>query len=218
MQHWYDKYGTLVKPRTVGSFPSATTILAIQDQPELHAWRLKVGLRTALRKQKESSERGKEIHKLVSDWINNNSIEAKEPEHEEMLHAYIDWEEKHKPTDIRSEIFVRSEKYKYAGTADIICRLNGDLWVIDIKTSKAFNPSYGLQLRAYEQAFFEEQGEHARMAVLQLTPDVKCKYRWKEYKEPLSVFLAMKTIFDWDLRHKPTSQDTSVFDGRFITP
>lgn len=211
--HWYNSKGVLVAPGTPKAFPSATTILAVQDKPNLNAWKLKVGLKAANKKQQDSSARGTAIHQLVSDWITGKPVEAEQPEHEEMLHGYINWAEKNHPTSVESEIFLRSKKHGFAGTADIICRLNGELWVLDLKTSRALNPSYGLQLRAYEQALFETRGEHARTAVIQLTQDNKNKYRFKEYDEPLEVLLAMKTVFDWDFKCNPPQ---NIFDGRYL--
>lgn len=215
-QHWYDTKGELVNPGYPGAFPSATTILDVINKPELHAWRLRVGAEAATIKQQQSAARGISIHQLLSDFILDllpPDYEAVDSDHKEAIRGFNNWKTKFEPSEFRSEVPVRSTKYKYAGTADIICRIGGELWVADLKTSRVLNPTYGLQLRAYEQALFEECGEHARMACLQLPVATKQGYRWKEYKEPLKVFIACKTLFDWQLKDLPIP---AGFDGNLI--
>ena len=196
-EHWYNSRGSLVSPFTPKAVPSVTTILDIINKPELHAWRERVGPAAAYKKMTESAQRGTIIHQLVSDWIEDRAVEPENSDHEGALNGYINWTDKAHPTDIESEVFLSSKKYRYAGTADIICRINGVLWLLDLKTSRLISPIYGLQIRAYEQALFEKRGEHARTGIIQLTDTVKAGYRFKELDEPLKVFLAAKTLHAW---------------------
>jgi hypothetical protein len=66
---------------------------------------------------------------------------------------------KHKPELIATEYHLFSDVYKYAGTADIICRINKKLWLLDIKTSNSLHTSYDLQLAAYAKAWSETHNE-----------------------------------------------------------
>jgi len=47
------------------------------------------------------------------------------------------------------ELNIISKELGFAGTIDRVCYLNGEKYIIDIKTSNAIYPSYWLQLAAY---------------------------------------------------------------------
>ena len=67
--------------------------------------------------------------------------------------------QKHKPTVIAAEEFTFSDKYKYAGTADLIVEMDGERWLLDVKTSNNLHRSYNLQLAAYAKAWEEMFGQ-----------------------------------------------------------
>ncbi|MBX3498092.1 MAG: PD-(D/E)XK nuclease family protein [Alphaproteobacteria bacterium] len=80
--------------------------------------------------------------------------------YEELLcvKSFIDWRNEVKPEIIANEITVFSEIHGYAGTVDLICRIDGVPYVIDFKTSKNVWKEYELQVSAYRQAL--ENGEN----------------------------------------------------------
>lgn len=61
---------------------------------------------------------------------------------------------------IKPELFVYSDKYGYAGSADFVCMRNGKVYLFDWKTSNGYREQYGLQLAAYAQAIEELYGLH----------------------------------------------------------
>lgn len=218
--HWYN-LATLkpCSPLTPGAVPSVTTILSVLANPHLEAWRHSVGLEIANKRSTEAAERGTMIHKLLENIVEGAKIPedhvyAKEGQ------GYVNWASKHTPTDCEAETIVGSEKFEYAGQIDLICRLDGALWIIDFKTSRLITPTFALQLRGYEQALFETRGEHARTAVLQITDDrnpVKAGFRFEEVDAPISAFLACKTLFDWQRSNKrKAGAREEIFDGTYI--
>ena len=64
----------------------------------------------------------------------------------------------HKPELISTEEFVFSDKHKYAGTADLLVKMNGETWLLDLKTSNNLHRAYNLQLAAYAKAIEETKG------------------------------------------------------------
>jgi hypothetical protein len=58
------------------------------------------------------------------------------------------------PKFIESEAFVVSKKYQYAGTLDAIVEIDGEIYILDIKTGKGIYPEVALQLSAYARADF----------------------------------------------------------------
>lgn len=207
--HWYNNSNDLCTPLDPTAVPSVTTILSIIANPGLEAWRLHVGPVEASERSRVASENGTNVHKALEDTVNGKHRE--DNSYADEIKAFNQWREEYQPTNLEAETFLRSTKYKFAGKTDLICWIGGELWIVDFKTSKSIRTEYGLQLRGYEQAYFELHGKHARMAVLQITNKIKAGYRFKELDEPLDVFLACKELFDW------TRQYTAeVYDGRFI--
>jgi hypothetical protein len=80
---------------------------------------------------------------------------------------------------------------RYAGTVDRVGTLNGDQWVLDIKTAVASHPVWGVQTAAYSNAL---QMPTARRGTVQLRKDGT--YRLVEWKgaTDFSVFVSLITI------------------------
>ena len=76
----------------------------------------------------------------------------------EMILKFHDFWTTYKPELISAEEFVWSDKHKYAGTADIVCKMNNEIWLLDIKTSNSIHKSYDLQLASYAKALGESKG------------------------------------------------------------
>jgi hypothetical protein len=77
----------------------------------------------------------------------------------EMILKFHDFWTTHKPELISAEEFVWSDKHKYAGTADIVCKMNGEIWLLDIKTSNSVHKSFDLQLASYAKALEESKNQ-----------------------------------------------------------
>lgn len=80
--------------------------------------------------------------------------------YEELLcvKSFIDWRDAVKPEVIAAEVTVFSDIHGYAGTVDLVCRIDGVPYVIDFKTSKQVWKEYELQISAYRVAL--ENGEN----------------------------------------------------------
>lgn len=214
--HKYNSKGELVKPWEPGLF-SVTTILDITHKAALQAWIDRVGKEEAERKRDEAAQRGDRVHKWISDFLKE---EVELPYDEDMVPYLEGWKNWLPPfthfTDIQSEVFLHSDKYGFAGSADIICSLGDEPWIIDLKTG-APQQTHGLQLKGYQQMYYEMTGIKARMAGLYLGTGTKKQWKIKEYKEPLYVFLAHKHIFDWQMKKSPIRVPRPEYTGGRIT-
>jgi hypothetical protein len=76
-----------------------------------------------------------------------------------MILKFAEFWNTYKPELVVGEYHVFSDEFKYAGTADLIVRMNEKLWLLDIKTSNSLHTSYGLQLAAYSKAWNETHNE-----------------------------------------------------------
>ena len=72
-----------------------------------------------------------------------------------MILKFVEFWETYKPTLVESEVHVFSDELKIAGTADLILEIDGEVWMVDIKTSNYLHDSYDLQLACYTQAWNE---------------------------------------------------------------
>jgi hypothetical protein len=151
----------------------------------------------------EAQEKGKAIHAMAEQFFNGNLPASVEKYLQPYYNALVRWSEKYKPSKTLTEYYLVSNRHGYAGTADLICRLkDGNLWIIDLKTGGK-SIDHGLQLAAYRYAYQEMTGVRAKTACLYLTDKTKRGWSWKEYKEPVGVFLAAKKLFDWQIKHEP---------------
>lgn len=201
--HKYNSKGKLIEPWEDGYY-SVTTILAIKHNPWLWHWKMKLGKEESDRIGNEAAEKGTRVHKRLEQILKGKEFKTTPKELKPYIDAFYNWMEEYDPIDIIPEKFVFSKKYGYAGTADMICIIRGEIWLIDFKTSKAIYDEYGLQVRAYGYAFTEMLGiKKVRTAILQLGMPTKKGWKFREKKEPMNVFLAHKKIFDWELKKHP---------------
>lgn len=199
--HYYNATGELVPAWTKGALVSPTTVLNMLRKPELEAYRQRVGEVEANKLMVEAQERGTRVHKACELYVDygdlDRAIVDAELGNEEVgyLISFAEWLEKNEVEVIETELFVSSE-YGYAGRLDLIVKLDGDIWIVDIKTG-AHRPSHGLQLKFYEQAYKEATGEPSRMGVLRLTDSLKGRPTLREYSEPRYAILAHLAVYDW---------------------
>lgn len=105
-------------------------------------------------------DRGTAFHEWAE--ARNNGTPAVVPEGLDGEAAgYERWLEAVKPEWLAVEALVANLKYGYGGTLDGICRIDGQTWLIDLKTSKSVADKkgrvwddYRMQLSAYASAEF----------------------------------------------------------------
>ena len=103
---------------------------------------------------------------------------------------------------MENEKTVVSKKNKFAGTVDIIGKVNGKLYVIDVKTnnSGAIYETYHLQVSAYIEALRENGVAVEGGYVLVLSPEGK--YAYGQVKECFDVFLKLRDVWVWKNQEK----------------
>jgi len=72
-----------------------------------------------------------------------------------MFLLFVDFWETSGAELLETEIFLYSETLKIAGTCDIVCKIDGELWVLDLKTSNHLQTTYDLQTAIYSRCFEE---------------------------------------------------------------
>jgi len=160
------------------AYPSITTVLSILGKDAIQEWRNRVGEEEANRVSAFASKRGTAVHKIAEDYLNN------EP----------DYKKGHMPTSVVSfngiksilderlnniwmqETFLYSDKLKCAGQVDCIAEFDGELSIIDFKTSRkekkrSWIRGYEMQTCFYAAAFLERTGIAIKNYAIIITVD-----------------------------------------------
>ena len=154
-------------------YPSVTTVLGILGKESLMAWRKRVGEEEANRISSQAARRGTAVHKLCEDYLDNDPDFKKKH-----MPANIDMFNKMKPVlDDKinniwyQECFLYSNELQTAGQVDCIGEWEGELAVIDFKTSRKLKKeewilNYYMQVAFYAKAFEEMTGTHIKKGVV----------------------------------------------------
>ena len=92
-----------------------------------------------------------------------------------------------------------NHEHKYAGTIDLILKINNELWIIDVKTSKAIWPSHKLQLSAYKHSM--STPNEYKIGIIHINHNQE-NYEFKEIDDIFDVFLSVKRIFEYEQNSK----------------
>ena len=211
-------------------YPSITYVLQYYPKGKyFEDWLKQVGF-SADHIVRKASEEGTQVHEMIENYLNGKELNFLDehdtprynPDVWQMFIKFVDWWEEYKPNLIEAEVHLFSDKYKVAGTCDLVCELNGELWVIDFKTSNHLQTTYDLQTAVYAQCFEECFGKKVdRTGVLWLKSSkrgpAKGKMQgkgWEIYEssrskeENLDIFQTVKRLFDLE-----NPNPTPIFTG-----
>ena len=188
-------------------YPSITTLLG--DQPEkkraIAEWRARVGEEEANKISRQAANRGTDLHNLMEKYILGDEIDAKKimPSTLARFRLVQKCIDENLQLVYASETPMFSDILRIAGTADLICEWDGEVTVIDFKTSrKRKTPDmitdYFLQATAYSIMFEEHTGiECHNFAILIVTDEGEFDcFRGKrnDYVRPL---IRVRDQYEW---------------------
>ena len=148
-------------------YPSITYVLSYYPKGKFFEdWLKKVGY-SADWIVKKAGEEGTQVHEMIEDYLNgeelnflsSNDNPLYNPDVWQMFLKFVEWWDKYKPTLIETEVHLFSDKLKVAGTCDLICEIDGEVWLIDFKTSNHIQTTYELQTAVYTQCYEECYGK-----------------------------------------------------------
>ena len=206
-------------------YPSVTYVLSHYPKGKFFEdWLKKVGY-SADYIVKKASEEGTQVHEMIEDYLNGKKLSFLEhgipmyaPNVWQMFLRFVDFWEEYKPTLIEAEVHLFSDELKVAGTCDMVCEINGELWVIDFKTSNHLQTTYDLQTALYAKCFEECFNKKVdRTGVLWLKSSKRGSKKdkiqgkgWEMYEskrtqeDNLDIYKAVRTLFDIENpNHKP---------------
>jgi hypothetical protein len=144
-------------------YPSVTSILQYMPKGKFfETWLKDVGHNADVIVRK-AAEEGTQVHDAIEKYLQGEKISFLNEDGYskysldvwKMILKFQDFWETYKPTLVESEIHLFSDKYMFAGTCDLVLEINGEKWLLDIKTSNSLHVSQDLQLSAYAQAWNE---------------------------------------------------------------
>lgn len=146
-------------------YPSVTTVLQYMPKAKyFEEWLKDVGHNANIIVDRAGKE-GTQVHTAVEELLETGKIEWLDEYGRakynltvwKMIMRFYSFWTTYKPKLVHSEIFTYSDEFKYAGTADLIIKLKGKLWLLDVKTSNTLSKVYDLQLAAYAKALEETE-------------------------------------------------------------
>ena len=182
-------------------YPSVTTVLqetGINDMSNINPEILQ-----------KASNFGLAVHKLLELSIKGtlDITSVDEPLKPYMAH-WNDFVMNHKVEVINSELMLVDKSLQFAGTIDVVAKVNGALSLIDFKTSTMILPHYYLQTAGYKILAIANGIDIVNRYILKLEPD-KYKVEWcKAEVYDRSMFTSVLNI--WHYKKK----NQKYFEGK----
>jgi len=114
--------------------PSVTTVLGAQKKQAIMEWRKRVGEETANRISKKATSRGTKVHSMCEEYLNNEKLGVYMPDVIEMFLSIKPHLNKINNIHYQEQA-LWSKQLGMAGRVDCIGEYEGELSVIDFKTS-----------------------------------------------------------------------------------
>ena len=146
-----------------------------------------------------AANKGTAVHNAIENWL-KFGIADLDPEYQGYLDGFLEWWEQHKPVVVGSEIRTYHKLLRYAGTVDLLAMIDGELNLIDYKTTyRLIDKNCRVQLEAYSQALSSHGITVAKKRILHLAKDGKWKDPMFETKdaEAWRVFGSLKCVYDY---------------------
>lgn len=153
------------KPALVNWAATAAATAAVDRWDELAALPVSERL-TILRNAPNASRdraalRGQEIHHLAWQLVTGEEVTVPD-EHLGPVQAAARWLDSHHVEPILRETPVFNVTHWWAGTLDLVGRIDGCVWLLDWKTGKGIYDDTALQLAAYAHAEHYLEGKDVR--------------------------------------------------------
>jgi len=208
-------------------FPSVTYVLGYYPKGKhFENWLKQVGF-SADYIVRKAAEEGTQVHELCEAYLNGEELKFLDdrgrpiynPDVWQMFLRFVEFWELYKPTLIETEVHLFSDELKVAGTCDLIVEINGELWLLDLKTSNQIQTTYELQTAVYGQCYEECFGKKIdRYGILWLKSSKRKASAGKiqgkgwevvessrTFEENIDIFKTVKRLFDLENpTHSPT--------------
>tara|TARA_R100000231_G_C5330399_1_gene166281 strand:- start:6393 stop:7127 length:735 start_codon:yes stop_codon:yes gene_type:complete len=187
----------------VGSYnwkPSVTTIIGgtLNKGKGFEQW---LGnhpsYKIACEERDKAADRGTLVHDLAEKYMHGESVEA---EDEEICKHLMSFEKFWRDNEIQmidTELFMWHKDVPWAGTCDIIAKMNGKYAIIDIKTG-GYYKSHEIQLNMYAELLSKITGEEIGILAGLYTKGKWIRepnYQLKKFKFNLDIAMSVDNVW-----------------------
>lgn len=148
---------------------SVTTVINAQlgwNKQILVNWAKNQGIKgqDATKVMNEAAEIGTLAHLLCENFIKKENTDIDDYSKNQIkaadlaFKAFKDWDKQVKPTYVESEIKLIDDDLCVGGTCDLILKIDGKLYIGDLKTSKGLYSEFIVQLAAYRYMYEKQTG------------------------------------------------------------
>lgn len=155
--------------------PGVTTVLGILAKPALISWANRMGLQgiDTTKYVDAAANAGTCCHAMIEAHLKGEEFDESEYDSTAIDIAsngylkYLDWEKANVLESIESELPLVSERYKFGGTIDMYCTLNGIPTLVDFKTNQTgiYDEMMHQTAGAY-RLLLEENGRPVRKVII----------------------------------------------------
>ena len=213
----------------VGPYPSVTTVLSSDKSKEdgIRKWRERVGEEEANRVSHMATQRGTAVHQIMEDWIlDQEAITKPMPIHLDTASRLKEQAEKYMGEVKLVEGQLFSHELRTAGTVDLVAEWEGEMAIVDWKTSKyskkrEYVESYFMQEAAYAVMFEERTGIPVTKLVTVVAYDQPyegCQMFVEKRDNWIGKFIELREMYDTQLQSMLQSEGNSanVSDSRGV--
>jgi hypothetical protein len=198
LQHWASKVTAELAVECIGELVG----LAIRDKQGAIDW-LKGAPR---RSTSAAADVGTEVHEYFERLARGDKLGRVHPEVQPFVNHINEFHDRYQPRYLFIEDAVWSVTHGYAGSFDAIAEIEGEIVIIDAKTTRSgVHEEVALQLSAYSHAdhIIDQNGDEQPLpaitagAVLHLRPEGWKFVPVRQDDEVFSYFLTLRRVFDW---------------------
>lgn len=137
-------------------YPRVTAIVSIKAKPALYKFYAdQTSFAAGEAVKNKSAEEGTLLHGAIESFLKGETPPVPDLI-KPAVSAFLDFRKQNEIVPHQIETRVVSKKHRYAGTLDCLAELNGQLGILDIKTSQAIYRDFGIQTSAYVEALRED--------------------------------------------------------------
>lgn len=223
-ERWYVNHATDQKTgNPIYEYWPSTSWIASFYPKDIHfmKWLASKGWDEAEAIKMLAGNRGSKVHYAVESLLTGHEVTMKDKfinpttnEPEELsvdeyscVIDFVNWFKSQENIEILGiEITHFNNEHRYGGTIDLLCRIDGQLWVLDLKTSKSIYQPHKLQISAYGHLDVPlktdgydigiKEWDNRKLAILQIGyKRNKDRFKFTEIDDCFNLFLATKQIW-----------------------
>ena len=187
--------------------PGVTTVLAVLNKPYLVAWANKLGLEgiDASEYRDAMAGIGRLTHERILAHFRGVEPDLSEysPKEVELsdnaMVSFYNWLKRGKIEPFVIEEPIVSSEYRFGGTPDLYCLINGERVLVDFKTGKAIYDEHKIQLAAYSHLLETIGHPSPEARIVRIGRDEREDFEERIYTDlslEWELFLHAKAIYD----------------------